>query len=371
MARDRVRPSWIAVVAGLSALAAVCEPSHAAAPVADGIASGAPCARAFQRGVACPGAVREAGRLFAARDLSGAMVIQDVRTGAVVAYGSLKAGGRAKGERQYPAELGSAILPLSASKLLLAASWWTHADLMDSPSAAASDKDVHDLIAWGSDSAGKRLALDLRHRAGSLLVLSDLERFGFPPCRTPRNEDVDRSFWGVGQVVPPAPPRRPCTSLDAATSDADWAIALSIGETDFTATLLHLSRFVQAVGDDGVMIAPRLIKGDRAPTLDTPSETRIMSQSAAIKLRQAMIDAVAEGTTSGVKDRLRGHWRLGGKTGTGPSAAHPCDGCFVGLAFDPEGRPRFSLAIYVRHGGPGAGPPAEIAADLLNYALGL
>jgi hypothetical protein len=335
----------------------------------DGIALGAPCAQAFQRGAVCPDAVREAGRLFAARGLSGAIVVQDVRTGSVVAYGSAD-GWRAKGEKHDPAEIGAAILPLSASKLLLAASWWTHTDLMDGPSAAASDKDVHDLIAWGSDSAGKKLAVDLRHRAGTQRVLSDLERFGFPPCRTP-DEGADRSFWGGGRAARLAAPTRACTSLDAATPDAEWSTALSIGETDLTATLLHLSRFVQAIGDDGLMVAPRLVESGRAPTTDPPAGTRIMSQTAAIKLQRAMIDAVAEGTASGVKGRLRGHWRLGGKTGTGPSAALPHDGCFVGLVFDPEGRPRFSLAIYLRHGGPGAGPPAEIAADLLNYALGL
>ena len=67
----------------------------------------------------------------------------------------------------------------------------------------------------------------------------------------------------------------------------------------------------------------------------------------------------------------RDGWHVGGKTGTGGVPTEPYDGIFVGLFFDPAGKVRYPVAVYVQRGGKGGGAAAEIACDLFNYALGL
>jgi cell division protein FtsI/penicillin-binding protein 2 len=66
---------------------------------------------------------------------------------------------------------------------------------------------------------------------------------------------------------------------------------------------------------------------------------------------------------------------MGGKTGTGPepgtkSAGPGSDGCFAGLIFDPEGKARFTVVTFVKHGGFGGGNAARISAELALFLSG-
>jgi hypothetical protein len=358
----------------IAALAAVALVASISAPADGSPARRAPdakgsCAEALLRGAVCQAAVAQAGRLFKARDLSGAIVIQDVRTGAVATYGAFDRGPEGGHGSPGPTGIDTSILPLSAAKLFIAAAAWREAEASGRRLSPAQEKDLHEMLVWGSDSLGRSQALDLRRWAGNAAASADFARFGAPPCPPWRLASPQRADWDPGPTTAPAPARA-CTTLSSATPDAEWAEALSVGETHFSTTLLHLSRFLQAVGDGGVMLTPSLREtpdGGRAPVRGA----RVFSQTTAAKLQSAMLDAVRRGSAMGVKDRLRGGWRLGGKTGTGPAQAQPHDGCFVGLAFDPKGAPRYTVAIYVRHGGKGGGAAAEIAADVINAMLGL
>jgi cell division protein FtsI/penicillin-binding protein 2 len=42
---------------------------------------------------------------------------------------------------------------------------------------------------------------------------------------------------------------------------------------------------------------------------------------------------------------------------------------FAGLVFDPQGRARFTVATYVRHGGRGGENAALISAQLARYLI--
>jgi hypothetical protein len=95
----------------------------------------------------------------------------------------------------------------------------------------------------------------LRKEVGSKGVLADLERFGFAArSKSPR----DDSFWA--ELAPEwqetLAPAASYTLLNAKTSDSDWADTLSLGETNFVVTILHISRFLQAVGNNGVLLPP-------------------------------------------------------------------------------------------------------------------
>jgi beta-lactamase class D len=354
------------------------------------------CAAALAAGTVCEAANREAERLLAERRLAGAIVVQDVRSGALAAFASTSAPD-ARGGAPSPAtvplpsaapspaaalDVGSPILPLSIVKLLLAASWW------DREAGAAADRhgagrhehpiDVHEMLVRGSDADGKRLALALRRSAGSSGVLADLDRYGFPG-REARPGAAGRRFWGeieapLAARLGPAPA---FVAIPLQIPDDEWASSFSLGESGFSVTLLHLSRFLQAVGNGGEMIAPLARTRERAAprTAAAGSGTsrgqRIMRAETARRLQLAMLDAVQRGSAAGIRERLGGPWKIGGKTGTGPAEAHPYDGCFAGLVFDPQGMPRYTVATYIKAGGRGGGAAAQVSADLARFLVGL
>jgi hypothetical protein len=254
----------------------------------------------------------QARRAFHARTLSGAIVLQDVRTGKLVA--DVSVGDGADG------------LPLSAAKLFLVAIYFEHR--RDVPSAP----DIDAIVARGLDNSGRRLAIDLRHALGDGAMLRALARFGYPAC-TPRATD--------------------CTTLSRDESDGRWADALSVGETDFRATPRGLSQFLLAVGNRG---------------LDQHG-ARIMSPYTAQHMQAAMLGTVKFGTAKAVRARLSGGAQMAGKTGTGPATSHPYDGLFAGLLLDRNGVARFTVVTSVRRGGFGSGAAAEISADVGTFAL--
>jgi hypothetical protein len=258
----------------------------------------------------------EAAALFSANHLTGAMVVQDIPTGAVIV--SLSSG--------FP----TPVLPLSAAKLFVAAAYLENRAKL--PAAFAADP--HALIAYGMDLPGKQMALGLRHALGSAAVIDELARFGVPPCSNTRQTD--------------------CQSLSPKDSDAQWANALSLGETEFRVTPMALARFLRIVGSGGAIAgSPRVMRDDTAHAL-----------------RAAMIDTVRIGTASGIRGRLGALGQIGGKTGTGPANTHPYDGIFAGLVFDRRGDARYAIVTYVRHGGRGGGIAADISEKTAETLLG-
>lgn len=233
-------------------------------------------------------ALAAAMHLFAAHHVTGAIAVRDVATGDLLVASS---------QERLP--------PLSTVKLLLAALAWDH--------RVASPVDVHALIVTGSDADGRQLALALRRRLGSAVVLGALARSGF-------------GF-----------------ALSATSSDAQWADTLSLGERGVRVTLPQLTAFLRVIGGGGAPLA---------------------SAETARALKDAMRDCVARGTAKGSDAALPPGWRMGGKTGSGPHATLPVtDGIFAGLIFDRQGRARYAVATYVRKGGRGGGLAAAISAE--------
>jgi predicted alpha/beta superfamily hydrolase len=238
----------------------------------------------------------------------GAVLVRDVRTGDVVASAGL---GR---------DVTAPVLPLSVIKLYVAAMWWDR-ELGDGSleEPGVGRVSVHDVVANGYDRPGKEMAVVLRRKIGAEAMLAGLRRYG------------------LGS--PPA-----ALTLAADAGDAAWGDNLSIGEHDITVTLEQVSRFLRAVGLGG---------------------QGLLKPETARRLQDAMKDTVARGTARGVAPKLADtRWQLGGKTGTGPYEARPSyDGWFAGLIFE-NGKPRYTVAVYIDGGGPGGGVAASIAADL-------
>jgi cell division protein FtsI/penicillin-binding protein 2 len=165
------------------------------------------------------------------------------------------------------------------------------------------------------------------------------------------------------------------TSLNAGTKDGEWADTLSLGETNFIVTPLHISRFMQAVGNHGVMLSP-VARPESSGSRGTGSvgiARRVVQESTALRLQGAMRDVVSRGTAQSIAHALDGTgWQIGGKTGTGPGPAPigpQSDGWFAGLVFDPEGRARFTVATFVRHGGRGGGNAAMVSAGIARFLI--
>lgn len=342
-----------------------------------------PCAAALAQGAVCEAANRRALGLMREHRLEAFTVVQDVRTGALVAFAA-----------SHPSKLDvtSPVLPLSVIKLPLSASWWDNGQpdaSFESTKGSANSRNpayrsrvsVHEMLVGGSDSAGRQMAVALRKSAGTEAVLKDLARYGFGPGG---GAGRDESFWAElapawrGRLTPAAG----YTSLSAETGDAEWGDVLSIGESKMMVTGLHISRFLQAVGNGGVLLPPSAREAKQtSPAAREPaagrragSPVRVMQESTALRLQAAMLDTVRRGTAKSIAEALGGTgWQIGGKTGTGPGPAPigpQSDGWFAGLIFDPQGRARFTVATFVRRGGPGGGKAARVSAELALYLAG-
>ena len=330
-----------------------------------------PCANALERRAVCVAANRRALKIMRARRLKAITVVQDVRTGALVAFAA-----------SQPSEVNitTPIRPLSLSKLFLSASWWDNRQPDTTFDSAAGTSDatnpayrsrvsLHEMLVGGSDSAGRQAAIALRKSAGTKKVLEDFARYLLLR---------DDKFWGELDplwkgFLRPAPAS---VSLTEETKDDEWADTLSLGETKMSVTALHISRFLQAVGNGGMQLTPiaRDVtkSGGQPPQFNNPN--RIMNESTALQLQSAMRDTVQRGTATSIASAFsETGWQIGGKTGSGTALlpkGDQIDGWFAGLIFDPKGRARFTVATFVRSGGKGGENAARISAELARYLVG-
>ena len=154
-----------------------------------------PCVKALSQRTVCVAANKRALEIMNAHQLEAVIVVQDVRTGAVVVFAA---------SQPSKLDVATPVSPLSLSKLWLAASWWDNRQAdssLDStkgpPNAQNPDPKsrllVHEMLVGGSDLAGKQIAVALRKSVGTKVVLENFKRYGFGPrTSSPRDE----TFWG-------------------------------------------------------------------------------------------------------------------------------------------------------------------------------
>jgi cell division protein FtsI/penicillin-binding protein 2 len=326
------------------------------------------CKEALAQFAVCDAANTFAIDAMRSRRLEAVSVMQDVASGALVVFAASKPSGL---------DVSTLVVPLSLSKVFLAASWWDNN--MDNNGRAhshASGKlvNVHEMLVGGSDSSGRQLALALRKSIGTQKVLADFRRYGFNRGEPFPNRH--ESFWAEvdSQWRKRLTPPQAYASIDK-LNDEDWSSALSIGETYMMTTALHVSRFLQGVGNNGLLCAPmarRMTNGAGQPrNTGCIAPTRMVEEATARELKAAMIDTVKRGTATRIASALEGiGWAIGGKTGTGGRAGAPMneqDGWFAGLVFDRQGKARYTVATFVRRGGLGGGSAAEISAQLARF----
>jgi cell division protein FtsI/penicillin-binding protein 2 len=327
------------------------------------------CQQALAQRAVCEPANVSAIAAMRNRRLEAVSVMQGVATGALVAFAA---------SQPSKLDVSTLVMPLSLSKVFLAASWWDNKqpDLVESTKGSgragghASGKpvNVHEMLVVGSDSAGKQIALALRKSVGTQKVIADFRKYGF--------NLGNESFWAEvdpqwkNRLTPP----QSYVRFDT-LSDEDWSSALSIGESYMMTSALQVSRFLQGVGNNGSVCAPvarRMAKGaEQAPQTGCSAPTSIVEEATARKLMAAMTDTVKRGTATRIAGALEGiGWAIGGKTGTGGRAGAPIneqDGWFAGLVFDSRAKARYTVATFVRRGGLGGGSAAELSAQLARF----
>lgn len=330
----------------------------------------------------CAPATLQAARLLEATGLHGTVIVQDIRNGALLAYAATGTASQAPfGIKRYA-------LPGSVFKLALSALWWDTGqpdERMPCPAQVsvsprrppihnfesheyASLEAPREMLVVSCNTEAIMMSMELRRRIGPEAYIDGLERMGFAvydsvPPRVPLDFwNSENAAWLKRMSPPPARVKlRQGRRYDA----FEWA-QTAIGQGPVDVTPIAISRFVSAIGNGGVML-PVTLESDRLR--DLPEGRTIMKPNTAARLQQAMLEVVQKGTGVRALPILEGTgWTLGGKTGTADvRRGHIPDGWFAGLMFGPDGRPRYSVVVYLQNGGQGGHSAAPVAAMMTRW----
>jgi cell division protein FtsI/penicillin-binding protein 2 len=330
----------------------------------------------------CRQTTAEADRQLRQSGRQGAVIVQEVETGALLAYAATG------GPEDPPLGIKRYSPPGSVFKLALAALWWDHglpdeiaipcpAEIQVTPRAVIAN---FGRIAYGTvsgptgmlipscNTAAVWMALQLRDRIGSDAFVEGYRRMGFETYEERPPTDTIGGFWRTSsdawtRRMTPSPSR---IRISENTGPAEWA-QLSIGQGPLDVTVVGISRFVHAIANGGVMIEPTF---EAELASRAPLGTRVMSEETALRLLVAMRETVERGTGRAAEEIMRGTgWRMGGKTGTAQVGGRPDNGWFAGVVFSPEGMPRYTVVTFLEGGGPGGGAPTAISARVARQLI--
>ncbi|MDT9198116.1 penicillin-binding protein 2 [Limnospira fusiformis KN01] len=133
-------------------------------------------------------------------------------------------------------------------------------------------------------------------------------------------------------------------------------VTMAIGQGLVLATPLELAVMTSTVANGGYRVQPHLLASQTNTDETKPIKTSISAGSLNV-VRQGLIDTVKEGTARILND---GSIPLtGGKTGTVEIPGHPNNSMYV--AFGPADQPEIAIAVLVERGGYGSVSAAPIA----------
>jgi len=311
---------------------------------------------------------------------TGAVVVIDVTTGAVLAYVSSPSydPNRVVAGTLDPGDVADAVLDRAADRVLPPGSTFKVIVAAAALEAGASPltrfADAEEYGAPGSGSpianAGggfcgdgdsltltealvvscnavfARMAVDL----GGAAVSAAARRAGF-------NTAIP---WETGAAI------SSITAAAALEADAGALAQTGIGERDLRVTPLLMAMIAAAVGNDGVAMRPYVVdaivtsSGDAVRRTEPSPLARMFDTSVAADLRTMMEAVVASGT--GTAARVDG-LIVAGKTGTAEGSGGP-HAWFIGVAGVDQ--PEIAVAVVVESGGAGGRVAAPIAAEVLR-----
>jgi len=192
-----------------------------------------------------------------------------------------------------------------------------------------------------------------------------MRRFGFyskPPIDYPADQVLASGEYRNGRLLDPE-----SRFIDVGR--------MAIGQDKLQVTPLQMAMVAAAVGNDGVLMKPRLTErisrqdGRTIDTIEPERERRVMSVRAARQLNSMMQDVVSEGT--GTAAALQGI-DVAGKTGTAEKDPSRNINQPWFIAFAPAGGPKMAIAVTIESsvGGQGGTEAAPIAKAVLESLLG-
>lgn len=197
---------------------------------------------------------------------------------------------------------------------------------------------------------------------GADTLVDQAHRFGF-------SEDVPFDIPFVESEIP---------DPDAFDLDIPALAQSGIGQRDVRTNVLHMALITGSIGNDGVMMVPRLVSEIRDPdgrilrSFDPEEYGRPMEAANARALTEMMASVVDAGT--GTAAQIPGV-RVAGKTGTAQTAEGQAPHAWF-VAFAPAEAPEIAVAVVVLNGGDlgreatGGALSAPIARDVMEAALG-
>jgi cell division protein FtsI (penicillin-binding protein 3) len=164
----------------------------------------------------------------------------------------------------------------------------------------------------------------------------------------------------------------------------DWsgirAANVAIGQ-GVSVTTLQMASIYQAIANDGVRIAPRIVESvtdprGRVTPAPAPEGTRVISESTADRMAYMLEAVVGPGGTAPLGE-IEG-FRVAGKTGTAQRANPECN-CYEGggyvttfVGFAPADDPQYVVAVDLERptsSAEGGQVAAPVFADILRFAL--
>jgi peptidoglycan glycosyltransferase len=203
---------------------------------------------------------------------------------------------------------------------------------------------------------------EVGEKLGKGTMLRYMERFGFlsePPLDYPKSQ------------ITPSGVYRGQSLLDEDDSIDIGRVA--IGQERLQVTPLQMAMVAATVGNDGVLMKPRIVDrvvepdGSLRERVRPRRDGRVISREAAEQLRGMMSKVVEEGT--GTASALAGI-RSGGKTGTAEVQNGASNQAWF-IAFAPLDDPKVAIAVTVeRTQGQGGTIAAPIAKNVMQSLLG-
>ncbi|RJQ43927.1 MAG: penicillin-binding protein 2 [Gaiellales bacterium] len=200
---------------------------------------------------------------------------------------------------------------------------------------------------------------------GQETLFEYMKRFGLyerPPLELPEDEVAVSGRYEAGKL---AGPEKQLDPVQVA-----W---MAIGQENLQVTPLQMAMIAQAIGNGGEMMAPYLIDtiSDYHGTIIRQADPKVwktpIDSSTAAELTEMMIMTVEEGTGSKAQTSKT---QIAAKTGTAEVEGRGPNAWFVGFA--PAEDPKYAIAVLVEDAPDESGAIAvPLARDVLLAALGL
>jgi peptidoglycan glycosyltransferase len=199
---------------------------------------------------------------------------------------------------------------------------------------------------------------------GQDVLVDYMERFGLyerPPFQLPEDEIAISGRYEGGELADPD-----------ATLDPVQIAWMAIGQENMQVSPLQMAMIAQAIANDGEMMKPYAVDtvSDYNGTIIKQADPKVwktpIDSQTAEELTEMMILTVEEGTGSQARTA---EVQIAAKTGTAEVDGRGPNAWFVGFA--PADDPEYAIAVLVEDSDAGGGISGPVARDVLLAALGL